>query len=261
MRGCDGNVYQQGTVDFVTAQVCTVIAAGLRPDQVAIGLPAAAAAAGGGYLPPGVVNSALDCLTRASGCGRFPRRPWPPARGDDLVGELGPGRRLGLLRFGGSTPQHASLNPPRQPSGEGYLVTMSGSDSGGDLPLILASVPAADRARPLLTYYDDATGERAELSAITLENWVAKTGTSWSTNVVSGGATAPPYCFRRTGRPRPSCSGSGPRVSRRTFAVPPVTVRQRVTEEPARKVSTWSSFRGARLAGAPPAPDRFRARS
>lgn len=52
---------------------------------------------------------------------------------------------------------------------------MPGSDRRGELPLILTSVPAADRARPLLTYYDDATGERVELSAITLENWVNKT--------------------------------------------------------------------------------------
>jgi chitinase len=82
MRGCDGRVYQQGTVDFVTSQVCTIIVAGLRPDQVAIGVPAAAAAAGGGYLPPGVVNTALDCLTRKLGCGVFtPSQPWPTLRG------------------------------------------------------------------------------------------------------------------------------------------------------------------------------------
>jgi uncharacterized protein (TIGR03089 family) len=30
-------------------------------------------------------------------------------------------------------------------------------------------------AQPLLTFYDDATGERVELSGITLANWVAKT--------------------------------------------------------------------------------------
>jgi uncharacterized protein (TIGR03089 family) len=30
-------------------------------------------------------------------------------------------------------------------------------------------------AGPLLTFYDDATGERTELSAVTLANWVAKT--------------------------------------------------------------------------------------
>ena len=33
----------------------------------------------------------------------------------------------------------------------------------------------ADPARPLLTWYDDATGDRAELSGATMANWVAKT--------------------------------------------------------------------------------------
>lgn len=33
----------------------------------------------------------------------------------------------------------------------------------------------ADPARPLVTYYDDASGERVELSVRTFENWVAKT--------------------------------------------------------------------------------------
>ena len=32
-----------------------------------------------------------------------------------------------------------------------------------------------DPTRPLLTWYDDATGERTELSGATLANWVAKT--------------------------------------------------------------------------------------
>ncbi|MDT0321732.1 TIGR03089 family protein [Streptomyces millisiae] len=41
---------------------------------------------------------------------------------------------------------------------------------------LLRSALAADPGRPLLTYYDDATGERVELSAATLANWVAKTG-------------------------------------------------------------------------------------
>lgn len=32
-----------------------------------------------------------------------------------------------------------------------------------------------DGARPLITFYDDATGERVELSVTTFDNWVAKT--------------------------------------------------------------------------------------
>ena len=35
---------------------------------------------------------------------------------------------------------------------------------------------AADAAGPRITYYDDATGERIELSTVTLANWAAKTG-------------------------------------------------------------------------------------
>lgn len=34
---------------------------------------------------------------------------------------------------------------------------------------------ANDPTRPALTFYDDATGERAELSGLTLDNWTAKT--------------------------------------------------------------------------------------
>jgi uncharacterized protein (TIGR03089 family) len=40
---------------------------------------------------------------------------------------------------------------------------------------LLAAVLAADPARPLITQYDDATGERTELSAVSFANWVAKT--------------------------------------------------------------------------------------
>jgi uncharacterized protein (TIGR03089 family) len=40
---------------------------------------------------------------------------------------------------------------------------------------LLASARDRDPSGPLLTHYDDATGERVELSATTLANWVAKT--------------------------------------------------------------------------------------
>ena len=40
---------------------------------------------------------------------------------------------------------------------------------------LLASARDRDPARPLVTHYDDSTGERVELSATTLDNWVAKT--------------------------------------------------------------------------------------
>jgi uncharacterized protein (TIGR03089 family) len=42
-------------------------------------------------------------------------------------------------------------------------------------PQLLAATVGRDPAAPLITYYDDATAERVELSAVTLANWVAKT--------------------------------------------------------------------------------------
>jgi uncharacterized protein (TIGR03089 family) len=39
----------------------------------------------------------------------------------------------------------------------------------------LAARVRADGASPMVTFYDDATGERVELSGITMDNWVAKT--------------------------------------------------------------------------------------
>ena len=41
---------------------------------------------------------------------------------------------------------------------------------------ILDPMLRADPVGPRITYYDDGTGERIELSAVTLANWAAKTG-------------------------------------------------------------------------------------
>jgi uncharacterized protein (TIGR03089 family) len=41
---------------------------------------------------------------------------------------------------------------------------------------ILDPLMASDPAGPRITYYDDSTGERIELSTATLANWAAKTG-------------------------------------------------------------------------------------
>lgn len=40
---------------------------------------------------------------------------------------------------------------------------------------VFADAIANDPTRPLLTWYDDASGDRTELSGVTLANWVAKT--------------------------------------------------------------------------------------
>ncbi|MEU6234548.1 glycosyl hydrolase family 18 protein [Kitasatospora sp. NPDC047058] len=78
MLGCDGQVHAQGAVDFLTALACIQLKGGLRPDQVGLGVPASTSAAGGGYVSPGVVNNALDCLAAGTNCGGFrPDTRWP----------------------------------------------------------------------------------------------------------------------------------------------------------------------------------------
>ncbi|MFF5976611.1 TIGR03089 family protein [Streptomyces sp. NPDC012769] len=52
---------------------------------------------------------------------------------------------------------------------------------------LLRSALAADPSRPLVTFYDDATGERVELSVATFANWVAKTA-----NLLQGELSASP---------------------------------------------------------------------
>ncbi|MGW0992678.1 chitinase [Streptomyces sp. NPDC002523] len=82
MLGCDGKVYSQGSVDFLTALACIQLEGGLSPSQVGLGLPASTSGAGSGYVSPTVVNNALDCLAKGTGCGSFkPSRTYPDLRG------------------------------------------------------------------------------------------------------------------------------------------------------------------------------------
>ncbi|MGW3460109.1 chitinase [Streptomyces olivaceoviridis] len=82
MLGCDGKVYSQGTVDFLTALACIQLEGGLSPSQVGLGVPASTRAAGSGYVSPTVVDNALDCLTAATNCGTFkPSKTYPALRG------------------------------------------------------------------------------------------------------------------------------------------------------------------------------------
>ena len=72
MPGRDGKNYTPATADFHVAMADMLIAGfkvsggivfpPLKPDQVAIGLPASTSAAGSGYTPPAVVHTALDYL-------------------------------------------------------------------------------------------------------------------------------------------------------------------------------------------------------
>ncbi|MBD0690948.1 chitinase [Streptomyces sp. CBMA123] len=78
MNGCDGNVYSQGTENFLTGLACIQLKGGLRPDQVGLGVPASTSAAGGGYVDPATVNNALDCLASGTHCGSYqPDARWP----------------------------------------------------------------------------------------------------------------------------------------------------------------------------------------
>jgi len=82
MLGCDGKVYSQGSVDFLTALACIQLEGGLAPSQVGLGLPASTRGAGSGYVSPTVVNNALDCLAKGTNCGAFkPSRTYPDLRG------------------------------------------------------------------------------------------------------------------------------------------------------------------------------------
>jgi chitinase len=83
MLGCDqAQPYSQGSVNFMTALACIQLENGLRPDQVALGLPAGPGAAGGGVIAPSLVNDALNCLARGTNCGSFkPPRTYPGIRG------------------------------------------------------------------------------------------------------------------------------------------------------------------------------------
>ena len=82
MNGCNGSTYSQGGVDFITSQACIQLQAGLRPDQIGLGLPASTSGAGSGYVSPSIVNNALDCLAAGTNCGAYhPASPWPGIRG------------------------------------------------------------------------------------------------------------------------------------------------------------------------------------
>jgi uncharacterized protein (TIGR03089 family) len=54
---------------------------------------------------------------------------------------------------------------------------------------ILDPMLRADPVGPRITYYDDATGERIELSAVTLANWAAKTGNLLRDELGAGAAS------------------------------------------------------------------------
>ena len=83
MVGYGGGVYSCGSVDFLTSLATLLIENGLRPDQVGIGVPSSAPAAGSGLVSTNTLTSALNCLTKgmASGGSFMPPKTYPSLRG------------------------------------------------------------------------------------------------------------------------------------------------------------------------------------
>ncbi|WP_443031731.1 chitinase [Streptomyces sp. 3211] len=93
IMGLDNQYHSMGGADFHTAMTDMLLTGfpvagntarvfpALRPDQVAIGLPATTNA-GNGHTSPAEVNKALNCLTKKTDCGTYQTHgTWPGLRG------------------------------------------------------------------------------------------------------------------------------------------------------------------------------------
>ncbi|MFD4156128.1 chitinase [Streptomyces hydrogenans] len=93
IMGLDHQYHSMGGADFHIAMTDMLLTGfpvagnterffpGLRPDQVAIGLPASTQA-GNGHTSPTEVNKALDCLTKKQNCGTYQTHgTWSSLRG------------------------------------------------------------------------------------------------------------------------------------------------------------------------------------
>ncbi|RSS34176.1 chitinase [Streptomyces sp. WAC08241] len=93
IMGLDNQYHSMGGADFHIAMTDMLLTGfpvagntdrvfpALRPEQVAIGLPASTQA-GNGHTSPSEVNKALDCLTKKTNCGSYQTHgTWPALRG------------------------------------------------------------------------------------------------------------------------------------------------------------------------------------
>ncbi|MER7950151.1 glycoside hydrolase family 18 protein [Streptomyces sp. NPDC096079] len=93
IMGLDNQYHSMGGADFHIAMTDMLLTGfpvagntdrffpALRPEQVAIGLPASTQA-GNGHTAPAEVNKALDCLTKKTNCGSYQTHgTWPALRG------------------------------------------------------------------------------------------------------------------------------------------------------------------------------------
>ena len=148
-------------------------------------------------------------------------------------------RAIGDLTGASAEPVASAAVPDGRQSRPRTLAAMNATDrTPADL---LRSALAADPARPLVTFYDDATGERVELSVATFANWVAKTANylqgdlaaepgdrlalllpaHWQTAVWLLACSSVGVVAEVAGtRPRPTSSSAGPTSWTRPAAVP-----------------------------------------
>ncbi|MEV7245471.1 glycoside hydrolase family 18 protein [Streptomyces sp. NPDC093248] len=93
VMGLDNQYHSMGGADFHIAMTdmlltgfpvagdANIVFPPLRPDQVAIGMPASVNA-GNGYVSPSEVTKTLDCLTKRTNCGSYATHgTWPALRG------------------------------------------------------------------------------------------------------------------------------------------------------------------------------------
>ncbi|MGW1214807.1 chitinase [Streptomyces sp. NPDC002499] len=93
IMGLDNQYHSMGGADFHIAMTDMLLTGfpvagdannvfpALRPDQIAIGMPASTNA-GNGYVSPSEVNKSLDCLTKKTNCGSYTTHgTWPALRG------------------------------------------------------------------------------------------------------------------------------------------------------------------------------------
>ncbi len=82
MIGYGGANVNPGNADFLTSLSTLLLEGGLRPDQVAIGVPSTSKAAGSGYVEPGIVSTAVNSLVYKRSSGSFtPPNAYPTLRG------------------------------------------------------------------------------------------------------------------------------------------------------------------------------------
>ncbi|MDH6221892.1 chitinase [Streptomyces pseudovenezuelae] len=93
IMGLDNQYHSMGGADFHIAMTDMLLTGfpvagdannvfpALRPDQIAIGMPASTNA-GNGYVSPSEVDKSLDCLTKRTSCGSYTTHgTWPALRG------------------------------------------------------------------------------------------------------------------------------------------------------------------------------------